>query len=91
MKAILVIDMPTHCKDCALNYDNQNCLGIEVFTKVSIEDDRPSWCPLKPMPQKKVGDDLYERYGRWTLSDEKELSYRVGFNDCLAEITGETE
>lgn len=50
MKAILVIDIPKNCKDCALNYDNQNCLGIEVFTKVSIEDDRPSWCPLKPMP-----------------------------------------
>ena len=77
MKAILVIDMPKHCKDCALNYDNQNCLGIEVFTKVSIEDDRPSWCPLKPMPHSKQMEN------RWFSDD-----YSKGWNTCLEKIEG---
>lgn len=84
MKAILVIDMPKNCNDCALNYDNQNCLGIEVFTKVSIEDDRPSWCPLKPMPERK------EVHYTDPLFGEVENLTNIGYNKCLDDL-GETE
>ncbi len=88
MKAILVIDMPKNCAKCKLMY--LQGIGEGICNAVDW-DERPSWCPLRPLPQKKVGDDLYERYGSWTLGDEKEVSYRVGFNDCLEEIMGEGE
>lgn len=102
MKAILVIDTPKECYYCKLMTNDMYCKGFTPYyaedgthiTKMCVEDyvmrgtKHPN-CPLKPMPEKKVGDDLYERYGSWTIGDEKELSYRVGFNDCIDEILGE--
>ena len=38
MKAILVIDMPTHCGECPVKCRMR---GINHV---------PSWCPLKPLP-----------------------------------------
>ena len=48
MKAILVIDMPKNCIECEIQCEH--CyIGYE---------DRPSLCPLKPMPEKvEVSDD----------------------------------
>ena len=93
MKAILVIDMPKSCKECFLCGIGGEDLGQYVCSLTGEHSESPHLvgCPLRPLPQKKVGDDLYERYGSWTPSDEKEVYYRVGFNDCLDEITGETE
>ena len=88
MKALFVavVEIPDYqgyeIDDFYVNYELR--CGGETF-------DERHYCPLRPLPQKKVGDDLYKRYGSWTLSDEKEASYRVGFNDCLEAITGETE
>ena len=95
MKAILVMNIPKSCLDCPVNTlidwsDDSVCGVANTLTNVYY-DERPKWCPLKQMPQRKVGDDLYERYGSWTLSDEKEVSYRVGYNACIDEILGETE
>lgn len=91
MKAVLVIDMPTWCGDCPCEDGEIGECNIAHVSCDYLKHERPSWCPLKSLPQRKSGDDLYERYGSWTPSDEKEVYYRVGFNDCLDEITGETE
>lgn len=93
MKAILLIDKPESCTSCLLGIYNKKwfCLGTNKDIDITDRYNIPEWCPLRPLPQKKVGYDLYERYGSWTLSDEKEVSYRVGFNDCLEEILGEEE
>lgn len=95
MKAVLVIDKPKNCYECNLCAEEVIygktefvCKGYESIIESLDGND---WCPLRSLPQKKVGDDLYERYGSWTLGDEKEASYRVGFNDCIDEITGEAE
>lgn len=96
MKAVLVIDMPNDCTECPLYSDDDYGFGCGYGTKenrrqTNVDDTIPTWCPLKLLPKKKVGDDLYERYGSWTLSDEKEASYRAGFNDCLDAIAGGAE
>ena len=93
MKAILLIDKPESCTSCLLGIYNKKWFCLATNKDIDITDryNIPEWCPLKPLPLEKVGDDLYERYGSWTLSDEKEASYRVGFNDCLEEILGEKE
>lgn len=68
-KAVLVIDMPTHCGECPVKCRMR---GINHV---------PTWCPLKPIPQKMRTDE----------DDIEEDSYWNGWNDCLDEITGETE
>lgn len=80
-KAILVIDMPSCCKDCPL------CVSEELFpsfyeyrcvvenTDVDVYD-KPDWCPLKPAPEYCIyfgGDD----------------DYADGYNDCLSDIIGD--
>ena len=85
MKYVLVIDVPepVESKDVKIDYLCYYHCGNIIKHEIDAF--------LKPLPQKKVGDDLYERYGSWTPSDEREVSYRIGFNDCLDEIIGETE
>lgn len=83
MKALIVIDVPD-------GFETETAIAI-VDVKNEKGEGGVGLCYPKPLPQKKVGDDLYERYGSWTLNDEKEASYRLGFNDCLDEILGETE
>ena len=79
MKAILVIDMPETCDDCPLTeWAGGYCRLAGMFV---AEDERPSWCPLKPMPQKMRTD----------ANDIEEDSYWQGWNSCLEEIMGETE
>lgn len=83
MKFAAIVDIPNDCIR-SLNWNAK----VEVQTGILTHSYETR---LKPLPQKKVGDDLYERYGSWTLNDEKEVSYRVGFNDCINEILGEEE
>ena len=81
MKSRLVLDMPKDCRRCQLMVD-RFCYGIpmdEVHDSISINE-RPSWCPLRPLPQKK------EIEFPWLYAE-----YENGWNDCLDEITGETE
>lgn len=79
-KAILVIDVQMtedgkHICDSCPVWDEKGCMCKYDFMFLY------KGCPLKPMPQKMRtdGDDI------------EEDSYWNGWNDCLAEITGETE
>lgn len=84
MKAILVIDMPNNCYECPCFMDEgwrcQNKLEIDE----DVNDGRPDWCPLKPVPKKYEAPEIYEL---WNTDSE----YFNGWNDCLDSITGETE
>lgn len=74
MKAILVVDMPKNCLECSLlKYDRE--IGV-VCRHTWTGDYRPSWCPLKPMP---------ERYDEATMREQK------GWNACIDELIGEEE
>lgn len=82
MKAVLVIDMPKTCKECKC----QLCwvcvpADEDIDEYIDPNKAKPNWCPLRPLPQKfrTDGDDI------------EEDSYWNGWNDCIDEITGETE
>ena len=54
-KAILVMDMPKRCADCklrcSLEINEPFCYGtMQNVTKDEYYKEKPSWCPLKPMP-----------------------------------------
>jgi hypothetical protein len=87
MKAILVIDMPTECIECEfcrVFADDKPTETHCILTAQRNEDGINTiakWCPLRPIPKKMRtdGDDI------------EEDSYWMGWNDCVDEITGETE
>ena len=81
MKYILVVEKEQGtCIGCP-------CYNIEYFPYCGANEDYAGdmdECPLKPLPQKRLYSD--------ELADEKGNDmYMEGWNDCLKEITGETE
>lgn len=102
MKAILVIDMPETCEECPCykekdlgEWDSGYLVREHMYSKYCDAShygtpsmtDRPSWCPLKPMPKKvEVDDCAYANY--WAMRK----GYQCGYNACIDEILGgETE
>lgn len=85
-KAILVIDLPKSCYKCPMMFDDGNGIwcGVErdkdgdMHMRVHYycdENGRPSWCPLRPMPQKKeIAEQIVEQ-----------------INAKIGEIIGETD
>ena len=88
MKAILVIEMPEGCAECDLSNgvhgNRENCLNHDFFVTDKDFYVRPSWCPLRPLPQKKLS-----KYPIW--ADKSYDDFDKGYNACLAEIVGEEE
>ena len=90
MKAVLVIDMPDHCKNCPLHDISSMegdwlCLaagGKWIETQRTVPEQKPKWCPLRLLPRKLTEADI---------SWGEQRGYRGGWNNCLDEIVGETE
>ena len=86
MKAILVIDMPNNCEECKIIYlqgHGESICDSGDWSK------RPSWCPLKLLPDKKeLANYLpFEDYPQQI----RLMDFVNGWNACIEEITGETE
>jgi len=87
MKAVLVIDMPDNCEGCPCT-DYMFCYATHKELEISWEANRPTWCPLKPMPQyEDVGEmkRLAEKVGS---KKECAVAYAYGYNDCINDILG---
>jgi hypothetical protein len=63
---------------CDEESDTETCQAMETARDIDLIEDRPDWCPLRELPEKK---ELYLSINKW---------YCVGFNDCLDDILGET-
>lgn len=86
-KAILIMDMPESCFGCNFLYCNadagiDSCQAMEVPRIVDSETyERPDWCPLWELPEKK--EDLpIEEYEFGSLGK----AFTSGWNACLDEI-----
>jgi len=83
MKAILVLDMPKNCAECKLVF--LQGIGEAICNAVDWEE-RPSLCPLRPMPKR------YEyRTDTRYYTVKYNTGYADGWNTCLDKIMGETE
>lgn len=87
-KAILIIDMPEYCGCCDFCYYSDGKIpscqikfrAVEDFTK------RPSWCPLKALPEKyDIEAEMKKPHDR-----DYDWEFEGGFNACLNQIL-ETE
>lgn len=83
-KAILVIDMPESCYECCLRHhmtDNlpEDWCGINGKEVVLEAKDRPAWCPLKQIPEKKL---------TYITSSDYLNGFGSGYNACIDDIIG---
>ena len=73
-KAVLVVDMPESCTECAL-------LDLEMSTSCILgrryKGQRPRMCPLATLPKRDYGN----------YQDEYQDGYAKGWNDCIDAIT----
>lgn len=82
VKAVLVIDLPKDCWDCHLVDEWGYCDAIKITSNKfdmnvkPYNNEKPSWCPLKPLPRKK-----YEH-----PYPHEDNEYAYGWNSCLKEI-----
>ena len=89
-KSILVIKTPENCESCAcaqIAFDSELFREGELYCLMELKsveefmhENRPDWCPLKPMPEKK---------GFW--EEEYGGKFSEGWNACIDEITGGDE
>lgn len=85
MKAILVIEMPSACKDCPLSVSIDESICVKTLKDITDKEyfeQRPDWCPLKPMPEKKEAGKT---------KNILEIFCNIGYNACIDEILGDKE
>ena len=88
-KAILLMYMPTNCKECRLRFEDDYSdwcpCDIERKGTTDVFDyvknlTKPDWCPLKQVPEKSLtGKSDYYQWGDW----------EDGYNTCIDEILEE--
>ena len=74
-KAILVIDMPDECSDCpCFQFGVDNYCAVTGEVNYSCNNERPTSCPLKLVPEKMTGNDSIKY--QWG-------DYEDGWNHCI--------
>ena len=78
-KVMLVMDMPESCAKCRLSiFQGDYCTCMENAKQFRYKDNKPDWCPLREVPKKMQGRNIY------TLNFCGE--YINGYNACIDEI-----
>ena len=84
-KAILVMDnMPDKCGECECSYCDYDDPHLNLICAVVGDNvsgsDKPDWCPLREMPEKKktIG----------TESETERIYMNCGWNACIDAIGG---
>ena len=89
-KSVLVMETPEKgCISCLIGRNDSNCRITRIYCpfagETAFDEDAetiPGWCPLKPLPEKKLHTAPVSNY---------ELSKNIfanGWNACIDEITG---
>lgn len=99
-KSALVMETPKNCFECPFSIVDGNDTDIgycEVEAMLAEEaliteeyydydsEEKPKWCPLKPLSKKKETSKVTSSY---EVGYAK--GYEKGWSDCFDEITGES-
>lgn len=82
MKGIIVVDIPKNCRECEMRTESGYCIHThkDVF-RYGLREEKPDWCPIKPMPKRKTGRSLPEY--------DTDIHYEIGWNSCIDAIIEE--
>lgn len=90
-KSVLVMDTPESCINCKVGQNMSNCMETcircPIAGKCTLDEEAesiPDWCPLKPLPEK------FDNENDRKLGDFEPL-FKIGWNACIDEITGEVK
>lgn len=88
-KSVLVIETPTSCKTCRLNYDSYGLsdvcsLADRITDNYNETNTKPDWCPLTPLPEYKNLTTYV--HGEVNIENILHYNYAQGFNSCLEQI-----
>lgn len=73
----MIDKIPNSCDECEVR-----CTGYTAKDYAQKGIKKPSWCPIRPLPEKRNYSD--------ELADTRGFDmYMEGWNDCLKEITDE--
>lgn len=83
-KAILVMDIPDSCSECPCCGDCVDIChaAIRVLKETDLENQKPDWCPLKEVPEKK---------SEFSAQNDYLLYSAKGWNACIDEILKEKD
>ena len=77
------MDMPSSCSKCDFcEHQDEGWLWCSRCKKAARAFDKPDWCPLKPMIEKKDKNKIVGDYLRGRCD---------GYNACIDEILGDKE
>lgn len=82
MKAILVLEMPSSCDKCRFHLNYPKAMHYCYIKQEAFDEDKPDWCPLKPVIEKKDRNKVVGDYLRGRCD---------GYNACIDEILGDKE
>ena len=85
-KAILIMDMPSRCGECAVCHmvgSNALCqaeIGATyTIGRLTATYTKPDWCPLREVPEKK---NIYPADTKYAVIQKR------GYNACIDDILG---
>lgn len=86
-KAVLVMDMPECCADCACSYFERDRKELNLICGATGGEDannvgKPDWCPLRELPEEKKELPV-EEYQFGSIGK----AFVSGWNACLDAIT----
>ena len=85
-KSILVIDTPKRCDDCPLLFEGhcgRTLMELELDYNETYDYIRPSWCPLRNLPERKFSLVVVDSDG---ARFEEPTEFEQGYNSCIDEI-----
>lgn len=87
-KAVLIMDMPECCADCACSYFERDSKELNLICGATGGEDannvgKPDWCPLRELPEKKAPDN---ELALSPMLKGHIYEYERGCNACLDAI-----
>lgn len=90
-KGIIVLDKPENCMECPFRVNKVEIkCGASHGRYTNGKDDAPEWCPIKPLPDRKIELNYPDHY-RLTTKQVIEKVAHNSYNRCLDDILGGAE
>lgn len=93
-KFSLPISDGTHGYTCNLELPERGHSKTTVITDCGVDVEKPDWCPLRTVPEKKKEKYMLQRkdcFGNIESYGEETDRIAVGYNQCIDDILGGAE